>query len=302
MTVYFSFVATEPRGRYRPEVKDLIERILNARPEDEPALRQDIDRIFGVIGDATGAGALHGALTDAITFGTDLSARRGLLDWIGPYARGNPADVGALRAAIAQAVIEGASPLRSQSGEPIPIPIPLRPGTANSSTIDLPEDRPDVSQDRYEAARTVADALKKAIADGDERMAQLIFDEIQRVGWLRDRYPSIISDLDPPKPLNDLLDAADEAEGEPRPGYHIHHIAEQGSPLPPGSDRGSEAIEDPSNKVLIPEYKHIEISKFYSTKNEDYGGLSPREWLKDKTFLERYEFGLKIMRRFGVLE
>jgi len=47
---------------------------------------------------------------------------------------------------------------------------------------------------------------------------------------------------------------------------------------------------------------HRDISDYYSTPNPAYGGLSPRDFLRGKSFEEQYQEGLKILRKFGVLK
>ncbi len=41
---------------------------------------------------------------------------------------------------------------------------------------------------------------------------------------------------------------------------------------------------------------------WYSTPNIRYGGKSPREFLRGKSWKEQYEFGLQTLRDFGVLK
>ena len=50
------------------------------------------------------------------------------------------------------------------------------------------------------------------------------------------------------------------------------------------------------------EFKHWEINRWYSTKNEDFGGMTPRDYLRGKTWQERYRIGLEKLKDFGVLK
>jgi len=107
----------------------------------------------------------------------------------------------------------------------------------------------------------------------------------------------IYSYLDPPKTLEDLQQAA--ALG-PRPGYNIHHIVEQ---TPAGQDGFSwSAIDAGDNLVLIPTLKHWQINGWYSTPNDDFGGLSPRDYLRGKSWDERMRVGKLALVLYGVLE
>jgi hypothetical protein len=61
-------------------------------------------------------------------------------------------------------------------------------------------------------------------------------------------------------------------------------------------------LQREENVVGIPYYLHRDISDFYSTPNEQYGNVTPRQFLRGKTFEEQYQFGLDVMRKFGVLK
>ena len=83
-------------------------------------------------------------------------------------------------------------------------------------------------------------------------------------------------------------------------GYQDHHIVNQHT-----GNRvlfGDAAIDSLGNQARIPVLKHIEISRWYATGNPDYGGLSPRTYLRDKSWDEQMQVGLDIMRKNGVLK
>jgi hypothetical protein len=61
-------------------------------------------------------------------------------------------------------------------------------------------------------------------------------------------------------------------------------------------------INDLSNLVSIPRLKHYQITGWYMTPNSDLGGLSPREYLSDKSDDERRRFGLDALIPFKVLK
>jgi hypothetical protein len=61
-------------------------------------------------------------------------------------------------------------------------------------------------------------------------------------------------------------------------------------------------IDSRENLVRIPVLKHIDISAWYSKGNDEFDGLSPREYLSDKSWEERRQVGLFALRRFGVLK
>jgi hypothetical protein len=96
------------------------------------------------------------------------------------------------------------------------------------------------------------------------------------------------------------LPIAGRARRGTHPGYNLHHIVEQGRQ---NSDIPTEQIEAPENIVLVPTYKHWQITAYYGRRqNPSFGGLSPREGLRGKTFQERYAFGIETLRKFGVVK
>lgn len=108
--------------------------------------------------------------------------------------------------------------------------------------------------------------------------------------------PSITSYQDAPKTLSELQQNA----GKKRPGYEDHHIVEQGAGGREGFSRSQ--IEGADNVVSVPKYKHHEITGWYNTKSSNFGGLTPREYLRGKSWDEQVRVGLFAMRKFGVLK
>jgi hypothetical protein len=62
------------------------------------------------------------------------------------------------------------------------------------------------------------------------------------------------------------------------------------------------APNDPDNMARIPTLKHYEISGWYGTPNEEFGGLTPRDYLRDKDADERRRVGIKALVEAGVLK
>ncbi|NJO54782.1 MAG: hypothetical protein HC829_08040 [Bacteroidales bacterium] len=99
-----------------------------------------------------------------------------------------------------------------------------------------------------------------------------------------------------PKTLEELQAAVAVREK----GYDIHHIVEQ-TP----ADRDSFArtlIDAPENLVRVPTLKHWEITAWFMQGKEDYGGLSPREYLLGKDWAERVRVGRQALIDVGVLK
>jgi hypothetical protein len=158
----------------------------------------------------------------------------------------------------------------------------------NNAPPDVPERRPSDVRERNRIAREVA-RYSGPIA--------LIYRFRE---WLRELGPSIDSYWDPPKSLEELQAAAFDL---PKPGYQRHHIVEQ-TPARKDASFSEDWIEDRSNIVAVPTYKHEDITAWFSKINYDprFGGLSPREYLRNKDWSERLEVGLEALRKFGVLK
>jgi len=113
--------------------------------------------------------------------------------------------------------------------------------------------------------------------------------------WLYDKYPYIKAYLDGPKSLEELQ----RDGGKRETGYEVHHIVEQ-TAARDGHSR--EDIDGPDNLVRIPTLKHWEITGWYMTPNEDFGYLSPREYLRGKSWEEKRRVGLDALIDSGVLK
>jgi hypothetical protein len=124
---------------------------------------------------------------------------------------------------------------------------------------------------------------------------------VEGAAWLADYLPKIWSYLDAPKTLGELQIAIDD----PRFGYEIHHIVEvqRRSDNPERNWlRFADRINSPENLVLIPYWKHVEISSWYSNRNDLHGNQTPREYLRGKSWQDQYDLGLEAMRLFGILK
>lgn len=96
--------------------------------------------------------------------------------------------------------------------------------------------------------------------------------------------------------MKELQNAVDD----PKPGYHIHHIVEQKAAEDDGFSR--DEIDARDNLVRIPAMKHREISGWYQKPNKDFDNLAPRDYLRGKTWKERYKVGIQALIEFKVLK
>jgi RHS repeat-associated protein len=79
-----------------------------------------------------------------------------------------------------------------------------------------------------------------------------------------------------------------------------HHIVEQSQIKAMRSGFAPELIHNPANIIAINKETHILISNFYSSKPYFTNGQTVRNWLSGKSLQEQYDFGLKILKQFGV--
>jgi hypothetical protein len=102
----------------------------------------------------------------------------------------------------------------------------------------------------------------------------------------------------------DLESLIDSAKGDSQPGYQDHHVVEQGPQNNDLKPEEKERIDDPENIVRIPYYVHQQITNYYRNPIEKapFNGQTPREYLKGKSYDDRYKFGLGVLREFGVIK
>ncbi|MBM3535519.1 MAG: hypothetical protein FJX60_21105 [Alphaproteobacteria bacterium] len=120
-------------------------------------------------------------------------------------------------------------------------------------------------------------------------------------------FPEVATYFDEPKALEEMRPdvrvenfssfQAFEKANPAGPGYQWHHIREQsfGSPR----DWNVDATE---NIVRIPVLHHRRISAFYSSKPEELGGLTVRDWLKTQSPEFQWRVGLTILQWQGVMK
>jgi hypothetical protein len=158
----------------------------------------------------------------------------------------------------------------------------------------LPEKRPDLPQVRNSLSKQLAKWIFEQTPAVETALAIVAASR-----WLYENSPAILSYLDSPKTLGELQRAALQNPKAP-PGYEKHHIVEREAARSAGFREV--LVEGWENIVLIPTYRHHEITSWFMTLNKDYDGLSPREYLRGKSWVERYRVGLKALIIFGVLK
>ena len=128
------------------------------------------------------------------------------------------------------------------------------------------------------------------------RLGPYVWVAAEAGSWIYDHKAEINSYFDPPKTQQELQDAANS----PADGYDIHHVVERNSKAKDGSE--ADLINAPENLVRIPRWKHWEINAWYLIPNEDFGWMTPRQYLRGKSWSERTRVGLDALRKVGVLQ
>ena len=119
----------------------------------------------------------------------------------------------------------------------------------------LLEKRPDSPQVRNSLSKQLAKWVVENQAS--IRVALTI---INAPRWVHENAPAILSYLDSPKALGELQRAALQNSEAP-PGYEMHHIVEQEAARRAGFREV--LIQGWENRVLIPKYRHHEITGWF---------------------------------------
>lgn len=191
------------------------------------------------------------------------------------------------------------SPVKPAQKPKLKIPVPRTP-IRDTSPLEpppkIPRRRPATKQEINAIAKSTAKWIAKAAGTRLLGLAGLVIEAIEAVDWIDDQIPLIQSYFDDPKSLVELR----RAVSKPKKGYGIHHIVEKTPAALDGFPRSM--IDAPENLVRIPTIKHCEITGWYLTKNKDFGGLSPREYLRRKDWEERLNIGRDALVDHGVLK
>jgi hypothetical protein len=173
---------------------------------------------------------------------------------------------------------------------------PRNGGPSLEDPPEIPEIKPPTSSGRTAFARIAAQWIGAALGAGAMIPAALFIGALNGTEWLEYYNSSIESYRDPPRTLKELQSGV----GQGRPGYDDHHIIEQTAAQTWGLTRSE--INDKLNVVSIPRLKHYQITGWFQRGNQQFGGLSPRQYLSDKGVAERRAVGLHALELHGVLK
>lgn len=161
----------------------------------------------------------------------------------------------------------------------------------------VPEQEPETARALNQFAKEAAYWLARAaLREAANPAIGTFINVLEAVYWGYKTYPYIKTYLDPPKTLDELQRAVSNRAK----GYDIHHIVEQTPAENDGYPR--RMVNAPENLVRIPTLKHWQITGWYMTRNDAFGGLSPREYLQNKDWSERLQVGRNALILHGVLK
>jgi hypothetical protein len=174
------------------------------------------------------------------------------------------------------------------------------PGIGHNQGPPFVEPPPPIPPKPPAIARVFNNFIKAAaywLAVAGKGLAARYLNVLQEVYWVTTlALPYIRAYLSPPKTLQELQ----QDVLNPQAGYDIHHIVEQTPARKEGFS--DDIIDGPDNLVRIPTLKHWQINAWFQTKNPDYGDISPRDYLRGKSWEERRRVGIDALTRFGVLK
>jgi hypothetical protein len=160
----------------------------------------------------------------------------------------------------------------------------------------IPRRMPEPGGERMRFVRAAAGWVRRQLRRHAPAV-DVFFGALDQVKEINALTAAIKSANDPEKTLEELQRPVGSAS---QAGYHDHHIVNQHD----GNRNlfGDGRIDSRENLVRIPVLKHIDISAWYSKGNRDFGGLSPRDYLRDKDWDEQMRVGLDLLRDRKVLK
>ncbi len=95
------------------------------------------------------------------------------------------------------------------------------------------------------------------------------------------------------------FNALKKAIGSPGSGNQWHHIVEQSQIGRSGFT--PQQIQNTANIIAVDAPTHAKISAYYSSMQYFTNGMTVREWLTGQSFQQQYDFGISILKQFGVI-
>jgi hypothetical protein len=170
----------------------------------------------------------------------------------------------------------------------------------------LPEQQPKGRSVPFHTGQGVVDNINRALDNDWHDFLDGVGRVVDATHWLKDQTSNIIAAVDffqggPPYDLQDLIDAANRPS---EAGSQDHHIVEQGPQNDDLSPEDKKLIDDPKNQARLPVYIHQDLTNYYRNPDPELGNITPRQYFREKkfTFEQRYQFGLDVLRKRGIIK
>jgi hypothetical protein len=183
------------------------------------------------------------------------------------------------------------------AGSSVPKRRKMLPGVGHNNGPPLEEPDSGLQVTRRALAQGIKIGIRRLIAAGIKAPHPYVRIAALLAGVALEAYPYVNAYFDPPKSLEELQEAA---QSPSEAGYEDHHIVEQATANPDGSEDA--LMDDPDNLARIPTAKHWELNSWYETPDDEFDGLTPRQYLEGKSWEERWRVGLDGLRSVGVLK
>lgn len=165
---------------------------------------------------------------------------------------------------------------------------PKLPTTGTTSSVpEVPKQRPPLSADRTAILKRIARRLGPLAT-----VAEALYGA---ASWIHEYHAKIDSYRDRPKSMQELQDAVSDTS---KAGYQDHHIVERTSAERDGKFPKS-MIEGRDNVVRIPTMRHEDVNAWYQKRSVEFGNMSPRQYLRDKSWEERRRVGIQALIENG---
>jgi hypothetical protein len=169
------------------------------------------------------------------------------------------------------------------------------PSTGDERPPEVPDKLPETPEGRNRLMRAAITWVARVGRHAP--IVDVLFGAIDQLDQTNKLSAAIRSANDPRRSLAELQYRATLPTED---GYQNHHVVGQFE----GNRKqfGNARIDEGSNIVRIPVVRHRDISNWYSTKNPEFGNVSPRDYLRGKSWDEQRELGLMVLRKFRVLD
>lgn len=159
----------------------------------------------------------------------------------------------------------------------------------------IPEQRPQTRSERMDFVRSAVSWIGRV--GRYSPVVGMFLGALDQAEDLKGLTDAIKTANDPPATLEELQARAQRPS---EAGYQDHHIVGQFAQN--RQQFGDGLIDSPENLVRLPTMKHLDINAWYSRPSDKFGGLSPRDYLRGRSWDEQLIIGMEVLQKHGVLK